>query len=142
MATWDDVRRLALALPETTEGSSAQAGGQVWRVRDAMFAWERALRRTDVQALEALGAPVPAGPILAARVPDLTVKEALVGDVPEVYFTIPHFDGYKAVLVELPSIPESELAELLAEAWLCRAPKLLARQWLAERPGAGPASAD
>ncbi|WP_034271700.1 MmcQ/YjbR family DNA-binding protein [Actinospica robiniae] len=142
MATWDDVRRLALALPETTEGSSAQAGGPVWRVRDAMFAWERTLRRTDVQALEVLGAPVPADPILAARVPDLTVKEALVAAAPDVYFTIPHFDGYKAVLVKLPSIPESELSELLIEAWLCRAPKKTAKQWLAERPGAGPASAD
>ena len=58
MATWDDVRRLASALPETTEGSGTQAGGRVWRVRDTMFAWERALRRTDVQALEELGAKV------------------------------------------------------------------------------------
>lgn len=140
MATWDDVRRLASALPETTEGSGTQAGGRVWRVRDTMFAWERALRRTDVQALEELGVPVPADPILAARVPDLTVKEALVADSPDIYFTIPHFDGYKAVLVKLPSIPETELSELLIEAWLCRAPKRLAKQWLAEHPGTGPAS--
>lgn len=137
MATWDDVRRLALALPETTEGSGTQAGGQVWRVRDAMFAWERALRRTDVEALEALAAPVPTEPILAARVPDLMVKDALVADSPDIYFTIPHFDGYKAILVKLPSIPETELSELLIEAWLCRAPKRLAKQWLAERPSSG-----
>ncbi|MBR7831873.1 MmcQ/YjbR family DNA-binding protein [Actinospica durhamensis] len=137
MATWDDVRRLAARLPETTEGSGTQVGGPVWRVRDAMFAWERPLRRTDVQALESMGAPVPPDPILAARVPDLGVKEALVADAPDIYFTIPHFDGYKAVLVKLPSIPESELSELLVEAWPCRAPKRLAKEWLARHEAAG-----
>jgi hypothetical protein len=76
---------------------------------------------------------VPDVPILAARVPDLGVKEALVADSPGVYFTIPHFDGYRAVLVRLPSIPETELSELLVEAWLCRAPKRLAKAWLAEQ---------
>jgi hypothetical protein len=100
-------------------------------VRDAMFAWERPLRRTDVAALEEHGAEVPTVPLLAARVPDLGVKEALVADASGVYFTIPHFDGYRAALVKLPSIAEAELSELLTEAWLCRAPKRLAKEWLA-----------
>ena len=134
MATWDGVRRAVSALPEVTEAAGTQLGVPVWRVRAAMFAWERPLRATDVAALEAAGAPVPAGPILAARVPDLEAKEALLAGGPEVYFTVPHFDGYRAVLVRLPLISDGELAELLAEAWLCRAPKRLAKEWLARRP--------
>lgn len=133
MATWDEVRRAASALPEVTESGHGQGGGVAWRVRGVMFAWERALRRTDVEALAAAGAEVPQVPILAVRVPDLEVKDALIAASPRVYFTIAHFDGYKAVLVRLPSIDEAELAELVAQAWLCRAPKRLAKQWLAER---------
>lgn len=73
MAAWDDVRRIVLALPETTE----QAGGNGmlgWRVRNKPLAWERPLRRSD---LEALGEAAPDGPILAARVPDVGAKEYL-----------------------------------------------------------------
>lgn len=126
MATWDAVRRIALALPETTE-QSAGGGDPSWRVRDKAFGWERPLRRGDIQAL---GAAAPDGPILAVRVADLGVKEALLAQDPEVYFTTPHFDGYPAVLVRLDRIAEDELPELLAEAWLARAPKRLARAYL------------
>ncbi len=77
----------------------------------------------------------PTGPILAVRVPDLLVKEALLQSKPRVYFTTPHFDGYPAVLVRLGAIDRSELEELLAEAWLCRAPKRLAREFLEVRGG-------
>jgi hypothetical protein len=67
--------------------------------------------------------------VLAARVPDLGAKDALVADDPEVYFTIPHFDGYAAILVRLDRIPLDELAELVDEAWSSRAPAgLLARR--------------
>ncbi|MEJ3745736.1 MmcQ/YjbR family DNA-binding protein [Actinomycetes bacterium KLBMP 9797] len=125
MATWDDVGRLALALPETTERPSYDGLPQ-WRVRDKSFAWERPLRRAD---LEALGDAAPDGPILGVRVPDVGVKEALVADDPEVYFTTPHFDGYPAVLVRLERIAVPELEELLTEAWLTRAPKRLAAEF-------------
>lgn len=126
MATWDDVREIAMALPETDEraGDSPQ-----WRVRDKLFAWDRPLRRGD---LEALGDAAPGGPVLAARVPDLGVKDALLADDPTVYFTTPHFDGYPAILVRLDTIPVSELEELLVEAWLTRAPKRVAREWLSQ----------
>ncbi|WBC16275.1 hypothetical protein O7600_05395 [Micromonospora sp. WMMA1998] len=76
MASWDDVRRVALALPETTERGSYD-DLPAWRVRDKMFAWERPLRRAD---LDTLGDAAPDGPILAARVPDLGAKEALLAD--------------------------------------------------------------
>jgi hypothetical protein len=134
MASWDDVRRIALGLPETSEAASGQGGGAAWRVRDKLFVWERPLRRGD---LEALGDAAPDGPILAARVPDLGVKEALLADDPDVYFTTPHFTGYPAILVRLDRIDPAELDELIVEAWLDRAPKRLAKQFLAARPGGG-----
>jgi hypothetical protein len=126
MATWEDVRRLALALPQTVERSSRD-GLPGWSVRDRTFAWERPLRRGD---LEALGDAAPKGPVLAARVPDLGAREALLADDGDVYFTTPHFDGYAAVLVRLDRIAVPELEELLAEAWLSRAPKRLAAEYL------------
>jgi hypothetical protein len=126
MATFRDVSRLALALPETHEIVSSE-GRKQWRVKEKMFAWERPLGRRD---LEALGDAAPLGPILAARVPDLGAKEAILADDPGVYFTTPHFHGYPAVLVRLPAIARAELKELLVEAWLARAPKRLAAQYL------------
>ena len=125
MATWDDVRRIALALPETTEQPSR--GIPQWRVRDKGFVWERPLRRADV---EALGPAAPEGPILAARVADLGVKEALLASDPAVFFTTPHFNGYPAILVRLDRIAVAELGELITEAWLARAPGRLASHYL------------
>lgn len=128
MATWDDVSRLALALPEAVQdtGRNDQLG---WSVRGKGFAWERPLRRGD---LEALGDAGPQGPILCARTPDVGAKEALVADDPAVYFTTPHFNGYPAVLVRLDAIDLDELEELLTEAWLAQAPKRLAASYLAD----------
>lgn len=124
MATWEDVRRIALALPETSEQSSW--GSPHWRVKDKGFVWERPLRRAD---LDALGDDAPDGPILGIRVADVGVKEALVADDPAVFFTTPHFDGYPAVLVRLERIAVDELDELIADAWLLRAPKRLAKEY-------------
>ncbi|GAA5184784.1 MmcQ/YjbR family DNA-binding protein [Rugosimonospora acidiphila] len=125
MATWDDVRRIALALPETTERESR--GCAQWRVGDKGFVWERPLTGRD---LTALGTSAPTGPVLAARVPDLGAKEALIADDENVYFTTPHFNGYPVVLVRLDRIPAAELKELIVEAWLDRAPKRLATEYL------------
>src|SRR5436853_3313110 len=116
MATWDDVRRIALSLPESEE--QQRRGLMFWAVRDKLFVWERPLRRSD---LEALGDDAPDGPILGARVEHLVAKEALISDNPDVYFTTPHFDGYPAVLVQLEKIALDELEELIVEAWLARA---------------------
>jgi hypothetical protein len=126
VATWDDVRRIALALPESVERASPD-GLLQWRVKNKLFAWERPLRRAD---LKALGDAAPAGPILAAHVPDLGAKDALLADDATVYFTTPHFNGYPAVLVLLAEIAVPELEELLVEAWLNRAPKRLAAAYL------------
>jgi hypothetical protein len=128
VATWDDVSRIALALPETEERESR--GLRQWRVNDKGVVWERPLRRSD---LEALGDAAPDGPILGARVEHLVAKEALLADDPDVYFTTPHFDGYPAVLVRLDRIAIEDLEELITEAWLVRAPKRLADAYLDAR---------
>ena len=125
MATWDDVRRLALALPAVTERTSR--GSAQWHVRDKLFVWDRPLHKPD---LAALGAAAPTGPILGARVPELDTKDVLITADPAVYFTIPHFTGYPAILVLLDEIKVEDLEELILEAWLCRAPKKLAKEYL------------
>ena len=125
VATWDDVRRIALALPETSERVSREL--RQWTVKDKGFVWERPLRRAD---LEALGDDAPDGPILGARVEHVGAKEALLADDPGVYFTTPHFDGYPAILVRLDEIGLEDLRELIVEAWLVRAPKRLAKTYL------------
>jgi hypothetical protein len=128
MASFDDVRSLALALPETSEKLSR--GRCQWRVRDKLFVWERPLRRGEV---EALGDAAPDGPILGARVEHLGVKDGLLEEDPSVYFTTPHFEGYPAVLVRLQRISATELEELVTEAWLARAPRRLATAYLEDR---------
>ena len=128
MATWDDVQRIALALPETSERESRGLRG--WNVKDKGFVWERPLRRGD---LEALGDDAPEGPILGARVEHLGAKEALLADDPDVFFTTPHFDGYPAILVRLDDIAVEDLNEVIVEAWLARAPPRLVKAYLEER---------
>lgn len=130
MATWDDVARIALGLPETTE--ELAWGHRHWKVRGKGFVWERPLRKPD---LKALGEAAPEGPILGARVEHLVAREALLADPSGVFFTIPHFANYPAVLVLLEEIDLEGLDEVVVEAWLCRAPPKLAEAWLAEREG-------
>jgi hypothetical protein len=130
MATFEDVRELALALPETHETTSR--GNRHWAVKDKHFVWERPLRRSD---LAALGDAAPQGPILGARVEHEGAKRALIESDPAVYFTTPHFDGYPAVLVRLDAIGAEELAEVVTEAWLNRAPKRLAAAFLQDAEG-------
>jgi hypothetical protein len=125
VADWDDVRRIALALPSASERVSR--GLLQWVVKDKLFVWERPLRRAD---LEALGDSAPAGPILGARVEHLVAKEAMVADPSGVFFTTPHFDGYPSVLVRLDAISVTDLDEVIVEAWLARAPKRLVEEYL------------
>ncbi|MGO9965175.1 MAG: MmcQ/YjbR family DNA-binding protein [Acidimicrobiales bacterium] len=125
MADWDDVRRLALLMPETSEHDSR--GNLHWRVKDKLFVWERPLRNPD---LEALGDRAPKGPVLGAKVADLGDKEALLAENRKLFFTTPHFDGYAAVLVVLELISVDRLSQLVVEAWLAQAPARLVRQYL------------
>ncbi len=129
MADQYDVTRLASALP----GAVATAGHFGFAVpvggRPKGFAW------TWRERVDPKRARVPDPDVLAVRVADLSVKEELLAADPAVYFTEPHYDGYRAVLVRLAAIDEGELAELLTDAWLCTAPRALVREWEA-RAGA------
>jgi hypothetical protein len=127
MATWDDVASVVGELQLTEERSPHE-----WRVGKKLIAWERPLRKSDYDALTALGVEPPQGDILGVRVADEGVKFALIADEPELYFTTPHFDGYPAVLVKLAAIDERGLRELIVEAWLTQAPKRLVQEFLDE----------
>ncbi len=131
MSTWDDVRRLVAALPDTDEHAS-YGGRPSWRVHGKGFVWERRLGKGDRAALGP-AAPAEDDPVLGVRVADDGVKAALLADDPDVYFTIPHLDGYPAVLVRLDRLDVDELAELVEEAWLLRAPVRLRREHVGAR---------
>ena len=126
MATWEQVRRYALALPGTAEASSR--GSRAWTVNKKGFVWERPLRKSD---LAALGDRAPSGDILALRTADLEMKDVLLASDPRVYFTTPHFDGYAAVLVQLKKIAAKELQRAIVEAWLATAPPKAVKAYLA-----------
>ena len=125
MATWDQVRRYALALPGTAEETSR--ANAAWIVNKKFFVWQRPLRKSDIAAL---GDTAPAGPILGVRTADLEMKEALLRSDTRAIFTTPHFDGYPAVLVQLDEISANDLKRLIVEAWLARAPERAVRDYL------------
>ena len=129
MATWDDVARVVGELALTDERAPHE-----WRVGKKLVAWERPLRKSDLEALAAHGIEAPEGDILGVRVADEGVKFALIADEPAVYFTTPHFDGYPAVLVKLAEIAPGDLEELITEAWLTQAPRKLVQEFLADSP--------
>ncbi len=124
MGTWADVAQAAGELPGVT-AESIYDGWRAWKLRGRSIAWERPL---GVKDRVALGENAWAGDILAVRVADQDSKQALIADDPEIYFTIPHFDGFPAVLVRLERLPASELAGLLADAWRLRATKTMVKQ--------------
>ena len=105
MATEEEVRRIALSLPETQEKPSYGMPG--FRVKDKLFLRIRA---------EAEGG-------LVVFVADLGEKEALLQSDPKKFFTTPHYDGYATVLVNLKAIGVRELRELITESWRLKAPK-------------------
>jgi hypothetical protein len=127
MATLDSVARFVLTLPEVSEVE--RHGNRTWKVAGKGFAWERPLSKADIKRFGST-AP-PDGPILAIRVEDLTEKEAVLAAHPKAFFTIPHFDGYAAVLVRLQIVTKKPLEEALIDGWLACAPPKLARDYLA-----------
>lgn len=136
MATIDQVRRIALGFPGAVETESGYRMGPQWRVgaKGGLFIWMRPLGKKDAEDVAALGLPAPDGEIVAVRVEDEGVKAALIASDPDVFFTIPHFDGYSAVLIRLDRLDPDRLDELVTESWLLRAPKRVAKEWLAAHP--------
>jgi hypothetical protein len=130
MATMADLDELALAMPQTTKEMSDD-GRPSYLVHGKMFCFHRSRRpdAVDADTGERLD------DVLMFRVPDLDVKELMLADDSGVYFTTPHFNGYPAVLMRIPDlarIDREELHDLVAEAWLTRAQKRVAKAWLAE----------
>src|ERR1700749_4475816 len=125
MATWDDVASIIGELQLTDERSPHE-----WRVGKKLIAWERTLRKSDREALAALGIEPPECDILGLRVADEGVKFALIADEPDVYFTTSHFDGYPAVLVKLAEIDKLGLRERILDGWLTQAPMRLVQEFL------------
>ena len=132
-ATYDDVAALAEALPEVTVGE--RHGRRTWFVGSKAFAWERPLTKADVKRYGS--ATPPSGPLLALSVEDLAEKEAILAAGTKGVFTIPHFDGYAAVLVELDVVHKRTLGRLVTDAWLAVAPSRLAATFLGRRPAGG-----
>lgn len=132
MATLDDVRRIALDLPRVEEKIEGHRGGASWRTAAGMLAWERPPSRHDLEQLDALDREWPQGVIIGIRVDGEQSKAALIETYPDVFFTIPHFDGFPAVLTRVDAIDEQLLREVLTDAWLLRVPVTVGKAWLAE----------
>lgn len=124
MVTVEDVAALAAALPEVGEGR--RYGHRTWTVAGTAFAWERPFSQADIKRFG--DEPAPAGPILAITVADLGEKDAVLAANPKAFFTIAHFDGYPAVLVQLSKATKKSVREALVDGWLACAPAALAAE--------------
>ena len=113
MITEDDVRRVALSLPATTEKPSY--GTPAFRVKDKLFARIR-----------------EEGNVLVVWVSDVGEKEGLIASEPKKFFTTPHYDGHPMVLVRFRAVGVKELRELLTASWRLRAPERLVTAFDAE----------
>ena len=132
MSTWADVERIATSLPGVEESPSYD-GWRSWKVGKKNVVWERPLSGRDLGDLEAMGRVVPTGTTIGVRVPDLDAKDVRIAENPDAVFTVPHLDGYAAVLVLLDDIDVLDLEELVTEAWRHQAPTRVVAAWQASR---------
>ena len=126
MVTVDEVAGMAMGLTEVTEGE--RYGHRTWSVAGKAFAWDRPFSKADIRRFG--DASPPDGPILAVRAVDLDDKEAVLAAQPKAFFTIPHFDGFPAVLIQLKVVTRRAVREALVDGWLACAPTALAEAYL------------
>ncbi|MEP7201378.1 MAG: hypothetical protein ABI894_02155 [Ilumatobacteraceae bacterium] len=126
MVSVDEAAQMASELPEVTEGE--RYGNRTWSVGDNAFAWERPFSKADLRRFG--DATPPDGPILAVRVDDLGEKAAVLAANHKGFFTIPHFDGYPAVLIQLKAVGKRALGEAIVDSWLSCAPRKLADEYI------------
>ncbi len=126
MVTIDDAAQMASLLPDVSEGE--RSGNRTWSVAGKVFAWERPFSKADIRRFG--DATPPTGPILAVVVGDLAEKEAVLAANAKAFFTIPHFDGYSAVLIELNAVTKRALRAAIVDGWLACAPPALADEYV------------
>ena len=129
MVSLEEAARLATALPQVTEGE--HHGHRTWAVAGKGFAWERPFSKADIRRFGA--ATPPDGPNLAVKVADLGEKEAVLAAGQKGIFTIPHFDGFPAVLIHLKAVGKRALREAIEDGWLACAPPKVAEEYIAGR---------
>jgi hypothetical protein len=126
MVTHDEAVALATALPHVSEGTTYR--NRAWKVGPKTFAWDRPFSKADLARFG--DDPVPSGPILGIRMDDLEDAAAVLASGTPGVFTIPHFDGYPAVLVQLDEVDRDDLRDLLVDGWLTCAPAELREEFL------------
>jgi hypothetical protein len=127
MATQDEVRRIAMALPDVSGSDERVAFSVRNKGKEKGIAW------VWMERIHPKKARVPNPEVLAIRVADLSEKEMLLAsDDGSKFFTEPHYNGYPAILVRLDAIDVDELEELITDAWCCQAPKALVEEFMAK----------
>lgn len=126
MASMDDLAAMATSLPGVDQAE--RHGARTWSVGKKVFAWERGFSKADLKRFG--DETPPSGPIAAARTADLAEKQAVLAAGSKGVFTISHFDGYAAVLIQLEKVGKRVLRDLVVDAWLACAPSAMADEYV------------